>query len=65
MDAYIYTHIYIYIYIHMNRSWFRGYFWWTSNFPMHPKVSRKKMTSSICFFLIMSDKPISVKFGLI
>ena len=58
---YIYIHIYLYtyIYIYMNRSWFRRYFWWTSNFPMHQKVSRKKIwypTNFICFFLIISKK---------
>ena len=28
--------------IYVNISWFRGYFWWTSSFPRHQKVSRKK-----------------------
>ena len=29
--------------IYMNRGWVREYFWWTSNFPMHQKESRKKI----------------------
>ena len=35
--------VYIYVYIYMNRGWVREYFWWTSNFPMHQKESRKKI----------------------
>merc|ERR1739842_225898 len=49
----------IYIYIYMIRSWVREYFWWTSNFHMHQKESRKKigyLTNFICFFLIISKK---------
>ena len=40
----------------MNRSWFRRYFWWTSNFPMHQKESRKKNRVQLraCRFLTES-----------
>ena len=56
MYIYININIYINILLHMNRCWLRGDIWWTSNFPIHQKVSRKKyLTSFICFFLIISN----------
>ena len=56
---FFYIYICIYVYIYMIRGWVREYFWWTSNFPMHQKESRKKLwylTNFICFFLIISKK---------